>query len=80
MTHTNWEIINNELCKTFVFADFTSAMSWMVKAAFIIEKHNHHPSWTNTYNKVSVKLCTHDAGNIITEKDYALSKELDRIG
>lgn len=79
MTHTNWEIINNELCKTFVFDGFTSAMSWMLKAAFIIEKQNHHPCWINTYNRVEVKLCTHDADNTITEKDYKLAAALDLI-
>ncbi len=52
----NWEIIDNKLCKTFVFKDFTAAMSWMVRAGFMIEKLNHHPEWTNVYNKIEVKL------------------------
>lgn len=76
---TNWQTTNNQLCKTFEFKDFTAAISWMVKAAFVIEKHNHHPEWSNVYNKVVVKLCTHDDGNIITQKDYALAEALDLV-
>jgi 4a-hydroxytetrahydrobiopterin dehydratase len=79
MTHTNWEIIENKLCKTYVFEDFTHAISWMVKASFMIEKINHHPEWCNVYNRVEVKLCTHDAGNKITEKDNQLAEMLDLI-
>ena len=54
-------------------------MAWMVKAAFAIEKLNHHPEWSNVYNKVSVSLTTHDAGNTITDKDRELAKALDAI-
>ncbi len=74
-----WQEENNQLKKTFVFKDFAEAMAWMVKAAFVIEKHNHHPEWSNVYNKVVVCLCTHDAGNIVTDKDYALAKALDAL-
>ena len=79
MINNNWEIIENKLCKTFVFKDFAAAIAWMVKASFAIEKLNHHPEWSNVYNKVEVKLCTHDAGNIISTKDYALAEVLDLI-
>lgn len=79
MINNNWEIIENKLCKTFVFKDFTAAIAWMVKASFAIEKLNHHPEWSNVYNKVEVKLCTHDAGNTISTKDYALADVLDLI-
>lgn len=75
----NWKEENNKLHKTFEFKDFTEAMAWMVKAAFAIEKLNHHPEWSNVYNKVSVSLTTHDAGNTITDKDRELAKALDAI-
>ncbi len=65
--------------KTFEFASFASAIAWMVKASFAIEKLNHHPEWTNVYNKVHVVLTTHDAGNIITDKDRKLATVLDGI-
>ncbi len=75
----NWTETENALHKTFVFADFPDALSWMVKAGFVIEKLNHHPEWTNVYNKVSVKLTTHDAGNTVTEKDWELARKLDKL-
>jgi len=73
----NWTEENNQLSKTFKFNSFIEAISWMVKAAFIIEKMNHHPEWTNVYNKVYVVLRTHDAGNTVTDKDRELAKALD---
>lgn len=75
----NWKEENNALTKTFVFKDFTAAIAWMVKAAFAIEKLNHHPEWSNVYNKVMVKLTTHDAGNTITEMDRKLAELLDNL-
>jgi len=75
----NWKEENNALHKTFVFKDFAAAISWMVNASFIIEKLNHHPEWSNIYNKVTVKLTTHDAGNTVTEKDKQLAELLDSL-
>jgi 4a-hydroxytetrahydrobiopterin dehydratase len=74
-----WITVEGKLCKTFQFKDFPEALAWMVKAGFAIEKLNHHPEWTNIYNKVEVKLCTHDAGNIVTNKDQELAALLDKI-
>jgi 4a-hydroxytetrahydrobiopterin dehydratase len=76
---SNWSENNNELSKTFEFNSFTDAISWMVKASIEIEKINHHPKWTNEYNKVHVWLTTHDQGNIITEKDRDLAMTLDSL-
>ena len=75
----NWINENNALHKTFTFADFESAMHFMQLAAKSIAIQNHHPEWTNVYNKVAVKLTTHDAGNTITEKDEMLAMKLDEI-
>ncbi|MFZ4800195.1 MAG: 4a-hydroxytetrahydrobiopterin dehydratase [Bacteroidia bacterium] len=75
----NWKQENNKLTKTFIFITFVEAMAWMVKASFEIEKLNHHPEWTNVYNKVHVCLTTHDAGNTITEKDKQLAEILDLV-
>ncbi len=74
-----WTEDNNELSKTFIFSSFKDAINWMVKASIEIEKTNHHPTWTNTYNKVHVRLSTHDAGNIVTEKDWKLAEMLDEV-
>jgi 4a-hydroxytetrahydrobiopterin dehydratase len=74
-----WLEKDNSLQKTFVFNDFKDAIAWMVKAAFVIEKLNHHPEWYNVYNKVHVVLRTHDAGNTVTEQDKELARLLDNI-
>ncbi len=75
----NWKEENNELSKRFEFRSFEDAMKWMQKASIFISKTDHHPKWTNIYNTVEVCLSTHDAGNIVTEKDRKLAAELDRL-
>lgn len=74
-----WQEENNQLVKTFTFKDFIEAFGFMTKVAFIAEKMNHHPEWTNVYNRVQIRLNTHDAGNIVTEKDRTLAKEIDKL-
>lgn len=74
-----WREENNRLVKTYEFPSFANAMAWMIKASFAIEKLNHHPEWTNVYNKVHVVLTTHDASNTITDKDRELAIVLDGI-
>ena len=76
---SNWIEKDHALYKTFTFNSFNEAMDWMSKMAPKIDALNHHPEWTNVYNKVMVKLTTHDAGNIVTEKDYTLAKLLDEV-
>jgi 4a-hydroxytetrahydrobiopterin dehydratase len=79
MNNEPWVEVDQKLYKQFVFKDFTEALSWMLKAAFVIEKLNHHPEWSNVYNKVTIYLTTHDAGNTITQKDRDLAKALDLV-
>ena len=74
-----WEKSNNALIAEFKFKNFTQAFAFMTQVAFAAEKANHHPEWTNVYNKVSIRLTTHDAGNVVTAKDEMLSKEIDVI-
>jgi 4a-hydroxytetrahydrobiopterin dehydratase len=74
-----WKEENNRLTKTFVFADFTEAFAFMTKVAIVAEKMNHHPTWTNTWNKVSFELSTHDAGNTVTDLDRTLSNAIDKL-
>ena len=73
-----WIEQDNSLQKTYEFADFPSALSWMVQCSFVIETLQHHPEWTNVYNKVHVKLTTHDDWNTVTDKDVELSQLLDK--
>ena len=74
-----WKEENNQLKKDFEFASFIEAFGFMTKVALVAEKKDHHPTWSNTYNKVSISLCTHSAGNTITEKDRVLAAEIDKI-
>ena len=74
-----WTEVNNELCRTFQFKDFKEAFAFMTKVAALAEKHNHHPWWSNVYNKVEIKLSTHSAGDIVTEKDHSLAADIDKL-
>lgn len=75
---SGWIESENRLEKTFVFSTFPEAIAWMAAVSADIEAMNHHPEWTNVYNKVMVRLTTHDAGHTITEKDRELAALLDR--
>jgi 4a-hydroxytetrahydrobiopterin dehydratase len=74
-----WVEENNRLKKTFKFKDFTQAFGFMTKVALISEKMDHHPFWTNVYNVVNIELSTHDAGDIVTDKDRKLAKAIDQL-
>lgn len=74
-----WQVIDNQLKAQFQFADFAQAFAFMTEVAFHAEKQGHHPNWSNVYNKVEICLTTHDAGNVVTEKDRKLAKTIDRI-
>jgi 4a-hydroxytetrahydrobiopterin dehydratase len=74
-----WTESDNKLYKSFEFKDFVTAFSFMTKVALLAEKSNHHPTWTNTYNKVEIFLSTHDAGNKVTDKDRLLADEIDSV-
>ena len=74
-----WQEQNNTLYKKFTFSNFIDAFSFMTKVAIIAEKMNHHPNWSNVYNTVEISLNTHDAGDIVTEKDYELAKAIDGL-
>ncbi len=74
-----WQEENNALTKSFQFKDFSEAFSFMTRVAFLAEKMNHHPNWSNVYNQVNIRLSTHDAGNTITDKDRQLAAAIDRI-
>lgn len=74
-----WTEENNTLTQTFKFANFIDAFAFMTRVAFIAEKQNHHPNWSNVYNTVTINLTTHDAGNVVTEKDRKLSEAIDKL-
>lgn len=74
-----WKEENDQLIRTFEFADFVSAFGFMTRVALIAEKLDHHPEWKNVYNKVEIRLSTHDAGNVVTEKDLELARKIDLV-
>ncbi|GAA4309734.1 4a-hydroxytetrahydrobiopterin dehydratase [Nibribacter koreensis] len=74
-----WQEEDNSLKKSFTFKDFKEAFVFMSEVAEAAEHLNHHPWWSNVYNKVNIELTTHDAGNTVTEKDWELAKQIDEI-
>lgn len=74
-----WTEKENSLYRKFQFNDFSEAFAFMVRVAIEAEKMNHHPKWTNVWNTVEIWLNTHDAGDIITEKDRKLASKIDAL-
>ena len=74
-----WSETNNSLYRKFEFKDFSEAFAFMTRVAMIAEKMNHHPRWTNVWSTVEVWLNTHDAGNIVTDKDRKLAQKIDEL-
>lgn len=74
-----WQETDNKLTRQFTFADFSEAFAFMTRVALLAEKMDHHPFWTNVYNKVTIELNTHDAGDIVTDKDRKLVAAIDKI-
>jgi 4a-hydroxytetrahydrobiopterin dehydratase len=74
-----WQLERDALAKEFKFGSFREAMSFMIRVAFEAEAMDHHPDWTNVYNRVAIRLNTHDAGGKVTAKDVALAREIERV-
>ncbi len=74
-----WKVSDNTLKATFTFDDFNQAFGFMTQVALEAEKQNHHPNWSNEYNKVEFSLSTHEAGDVVTEKDQNLANAINEI-
>ncbi|MGF1636216.1 MAG: 4a-hydroxytetrahydrobiopterin dehydratase [Cyclobacteriaceae bacterium] len=74
-----WTEENNRLKATLQFKDFNEAFGFMTRVALAAEKMDHHPNWSNVYNTVVIELTSHDAGNVVTEKDRKLAKVIESI-
>lgn len=74
-----WEEKKHYLERTVTLKNFAEAMAIMVHVGMIADRYNHHPEIINVYNKVTLRLTTHDAGNMVTEKDWKIAEELDYI-
>lgn len=74
-----WTLKKGRLHRVFTFEDFSEAFGFMARVALVAEKLNHHPDWSNAWNKVTVDLTTHDAGGV-TELDVKLAAEMSKLG
>lgn len=74
-----WQENNNKLSQEFTFKNFSEAFAFMTRVAILAEKMDHHPEWSNIYNRVTINLSTHDAGDVVTDKDHALAASIDKL-
>jgi len=75
-----WQEKDNKLYKKLQFKNFSEAFAFMTRVALAAEKMDHHPRWTNEYNQLEIWLSTHDAGDVVTEKDKKLAAIIDGLG
>lgn len=74
-----WTEKDNALMAELKFEDFVQAFGFMTQVAIIAEKQGHHPEWSNVYSTVNFRLTTHDAGDIVTDKDHKLAEAISKI-
>jgi len=74
-----WKEEKNSLYRKFEFKDFSEAFAFMTRVAIEAEKMNHHPLWTNVWNRVEIWLSTHDAGDVVTDRDRKLATKIDAL-
>ncbi|WP_420450761.1 4a-hydroxytetrahydrobiopterin dehydratase [Ilumatobacter sp.] len=75
----DWDEADGRLRREFEFADFSEAFGFMSRVALLAERHDHHPEWSNVYNRVVIELTSHDAGNTVTDRDRDLAAAIDRL-
>lgn len=75
----SWQEVDDALDVNLVFRDFAEAFAFMGQVAMLAETHQHHPDWRNVYNRVHIRLSTHDAGNTVTEKDHQLATAISQL-
>ena len=74
----DWNLHNDKLQRQFQFAEFVDAYGFMTRVALLAEAMDHHPEWSNVYNRVEINLTTHDAGGI-SQRDFTLAKRINRL-
>jgi 4a-hydroxytetrahydrobiopterin dehydratase len=75
----SWTENDGALIREFEFGSFREAFAFMTRVAFIAEDLDHHPEWTNVYNRVSIRLTSHSAGNVVTDKDRTMATAIDAL-
>lgn len=76
---SGWAFEDNTLTRTFEFGSFREAISFIVRLSFEAEDLDHHPELSNVYNRVAIALCTHDAGNRVTQLDVELAQRITQL-
>jgi len=79
MDYQHFKEEGQQLVAEFIFEDFVAAFGFMTEVAFWAEKWNHHPNWYNVYNRLEIRLCSHDAGNKITDRDHQLAEKIEAL-
>jgi 4a-hydroxytetrahydrobiopterin dehydratase len=74
-----WEQVEDALVAELVFKNFVDAFAFMTDVAALAEKHDHHPEWSNVYNRVTIRLTTHDVGNQVTDNDRNLAEAIESL-
>ncbi len=74
-----WQEIDGALYKRFEFANFQEAFAFMTKVAHIAEEQDHHPDWSNSWNVVEIRLCSHDKGRTVTARDHRLAESINTL-
>lgn len=77
--HAGWVEHDNTLYRKFEFTDFAEAFAFMIKVAALVEEHDHHPDWCNSWNVVEITLCSHDKGRTVTSRDHKLAEAINEI-
>ncbi len=78
-TPAGWVEENGALHREFRFADFSEAFGFMTRVALLADKADHHPNWSNVYNRVVIDLSTHDAGDVVTDLDIQLATKINGL-
>jgi 4a-hydroxytetrahydrobiopterin dehydratase len=78
-TPPGWVEENGALHREFRFADFSEAFGFMARVALLADKADHHPNWSNVYNRVVIDLSTHDAGDVVTDLDIQLANAINAL-
>ena len=76
---SKWIEDAGHLEREFVFADFSEAFAFMTRVALVAERNSHHPDWSNSWNRVTISLTTHDAGSAVTDADRELAAAIDLL-
>jgi 4a-hydroxytetrahydrobiopterin dehydratase len=79
MTPDGWDEADGRLRRELTFGNFSEAWAFMSRVALLAEKMNHHPNWSNVWNTVTIELTSHDAGNIVTDRDRQLAEAINAI-